>query len=82
VTHCPKGHPYSGDNLYVKPGGARACRECRTAADRVAKERKKAKNQCRKGHPLVGENILLCRNGTRKCRICDRARNEARRPRH
>lgn len=28
-THCPAGHPYSGDNLYVRPNGHRACRRCR-----------------------------------------------------
>jgi len=27
-THCPQGHPYSGDNLYVFPSGGRACRAC------------------------------------------------------
>lgn len=28
-THCPQGHPYSGDNLYVVPeNGARRCRTC------------------------------------------------------
>ena len=25
---CPKGHPYSGDNLYVNPKGSRCCRKC------------------------------------------------------
>lgn len=25
---CPKGHPYSGSNLYVNPRGARVCRKC------------------------------------------------------
>lgn len=30
-THCPKGHPYSGDNLYVRPNGKRECRQCRTS---------------------------------------------------
>lgn len=25
---CPKGHPYSGENLYVRPDGGRDCREC------------------------------------------------------
>lgn len=35
-THCPQGHPYSGDNLQVKPTGARRCRECaRVAAARA-----------------------------------------------
>lgn len=27
-THCPHGHPYSGDNLYVTPLGHRQCRAC------------------------------------------------------
>lgn len=30
-THCPKGHPYSGDNLYVR-NGRRHCRACRTVS--------------------------------------------------
>ena len=33
-THCPHGHPYSGVNLYIKPSGARSCRECKRAYDR------------------------------------------------
>ena len=28
-THCPHGHPYAGENLYVSPSGHRYCRECR-----------------------------------------------------
>jgi hypothetical protein len=28
-THCPKGHEYTGDNLYVDPRGGRNCRACR-----------------------------------------------------
>ncbi len=28
-THCPQGHPYSGDNLYIDPKGWRHCRTCR-----------------------------------------------------
>lgn len=31
---CPNGHPYSGENLYTKPSGARACRACIRAASR------------------------------------------------
>lgn len=27
-SHCPQGHPYSGDNLRLKPNGDRYCREC------------------------------------------------------
>jgi hypothetical protein len=27
-THCPQGHPYSGDNLFYNNRGQRCCREC------------------------------------------------------
>lgn len=30
-THCPRGHSYSGENLYRKPNGGRECRACMTA---------------------------------------------------
>lgn len=33
-THCPKGHPYAGDNLYVCAAGKRHCRECRRGMKR------------------------------------------------
>lgn len=34
-SHCPKGHPYSGDNLYINPkSGSRSCRECMREANR------------------------------------------------
>lgn len=36
-THCPKGHPYAGDNLRILPGsGARVCRTCERARVRAA----------------------------------------------
>jgi|SRR5215472_5299298 len=40
-THCLRGHPLSGDNLYVQPGrpNARACRAC--AAMRALRRRDK-----------------------------------------
>lgn len=28
ATHCPKGHPYAGPNLYISPNGSRRCRAC------------------------------------------------------
>lgn len=34
-THCPYGHPYSGDNLILRPSGARGCRICTTESDRL-----------------------------------------------
>lgn len=43
-SHCPSGHEYAGDNLYVNPNsGERACRIC-----------KKASGDRRNGRTLVG----------------------------
>lgn len=27
-THCPKGHPYAGENLYINVRGSKTCRKC------------------------------------------------------
>lgn len=32
---CPRGHPYSGENLYVAPSGWRNCRTCMRARLRI-----------------------------------------------
>lgn len=41
-THCPQGHPYDGDNVYVNPNvGGRYCRECRRQARQKSEMRKK-----------------------------------------
>lgn len=50
-THCPKGHPYSGDNLY-EWRGSRFCRECRRERMKMWKLKKpnllrKEIEQCR-----------------------------------
>ncbi|HKO27589.1 MAG TPA: HNH endonuclease signature motif containing protein [Solirubrobacteraceae bacterium] len=31
-THCPKRHPYSPENTYINPRGARECRICKSAS--------------------------------------------------
>lgn len=34
-THCPKGHPYTPENTYVRrPSGKRGCRICRRSWNR------------------------------------------------
>jgi hypothetical protein len=34
-THCPRGHEYAGDNLYIRgQNAARGCRTCRTELSR------------------------------------------------
>jgi hypothetical protein len=42
-THCPKGHPYSGDNLYTHPTkNMRRCRECARQQSAAARQQRKA----------------------------------------
>lgn len=42
-THCPAGHPYVGDNLYVHPRkGYRVCRACGRERARQIRSRKGA----------------------------------------
>ena len=36
-THCPQGHPYSGDNLHISPDGDRHCRRCNTENKRKSR---------------------------------------------
>ncbi len=33
-THCPKGHPLSGENVCPRPRGYRECRTCRNERER------------------------------------------------
>ena len=44
-THCPQGHPYSGENLKIRPAGERQCRICKRATD---EKRRRAQLQARR----------------------------------
>lgn len=39
-THCPQGHPYEGENLYVR-GGRRYCIACRNARNAARRSKPK-----------------------------------------
>lgn len=41
-THCGKGHPLDGDNLYIRPDGKRGCKACRRSNMKDFYERKSA----------------------------------------
>lgn len=41
-THCPQGHPYSGDNLHIRPNGNRHCRACHRERERRRYHERKA----------------------------------------
>lgn len=34
-THCPRGHPYSGDNLFINNHGRRECRSCKREGSKI-----------------------------------------------
>ena len=41
LTHCPKGHPYAGPNLYVNPyHKGRVCRTCHNLNQRERRRQK------------------------------------------
>lgn len=39
VTRCRRGHPLTGQNLYLHPRGQRVCRTCRAAHSRAHRRR-------------------------------------------
>lgn len=42
-THCPNGHPYSGENLAFTPDGRRRCRACARDLSRRQRQRPEVK---------------------------------------
>lgn len=42
-THCPQGHAYEGENLFLDKDGHQNCRICRTASWRRSGERRRAR---------------------------------------
>lgn len=42
-TICVRGHPLSGDNLYVAPSGAKTCRSCRRERKRIYRSGRKCR---------------------------------------
>lgn len=75
-THCPRGHPYGGENLYVDPSGRRQCRTCRAASDKRRRAGRpphpRDRTHCPRGHPYAGENLYVDPAGRRSCRECTR----------
>lgn len=90
ATHCPKGHPYSGDNLVIRPSGRRGCRACIDQWKKESIERRAGLpitprvTHCKRGHEYTEENTRWNPiTGGRQCRTCniDLARERRRRRR-
>lgn len=81
-THCPQGHPLSGDNLilektFTSVGNRRKCLTCKNANARIrARERgvpprtrSDGHLQCIRGHSYP-ENLYVTPKGYKICRAC------------
>ncbi len=45
-THCKRGHPLSGKNLYIQPGnGQRVCRECNRLRESERRKQRRSQHQ-------------------------------------
>jgi len=85
-THCPKGHPYSGSNLFYDADGGRRCRACLHQRNIDAYRRKHpasigrsiTRTHCPAGHPYDEANTYVDPKGYRHCRTC---KNDRRRKR-
>ncbi len=87
ATSCIKGHPLSGENLYLH-GGKRYCRQCRSYGEQVLRgwrtpewnNRRPGEEcnfQCKRGHVLIEGNLYHW-NGKRYCLECKNLRNRNR----
>ena len=81
-THCPAGHEYAAENLYVDKRGARHCYTCTKERTRVWQEKEKVRKaeiraqntKCRAGkHEMTEANTKLDKLGVKRCVACSRA---------
>lgn len=74
-THCPRGHPYAGDNLRIVANGWRQCRACQREKYReqhpFVRLDTRLRTHCDQGHEFTPENIYW-RGHWRTCRLCER----------
>jgi len=80
-TECKRGHPLSGDNLYLRPDGNRDCKTCKRQAlkvwyDKHVKKPIVVQTECLRGHPLSGDNLYVDARGCRVCKACKRLRKQ------
>lgn len=80
--HCPAGHPYEGDNLYIDKRGARHCYTCTKARTKEWQKSEKARKaairaentKCKAQlHEMTPENIKVDKRGVKMCIACSRA---------
>lgn len=58
-THCPRGHPLSGENLYTnRASGGRSCLECRRQRDLARNARQKEERRIRRERRREERDLL------------------------
>lgn len=91
-TECKRGHPLSGDNLFIRSNGSRECRTCISAYIQKRNARRKGRRKgieppghswadratCIYGHAYTADNTRHLSNGKRLCLTCYRNRNRQR----
>jgi hypothetical protein len=83
-THCAKGHAFTPENTYIRPGfpthrHCRACINAHNAAVTEMRRKKRAENpilrtHCKRGHEWVPQNIKVDTDGHSRCAPCQRLR--------
>lgn len=75
---CIRGHAFTPENTYRRPGGGRDCRACWKARYKPKGNNNADKTHCSNGHAFTPENTYVRRSGGRNCRTCALARAKAR----
>ncbi len=79
TTHCRTGHEYTVENTYIRPNGAKQCKQCRKDRVREIEDGLREPRSygtlthCRNGHEWNAENSSFDAAGTRRCRPCNTA---------
>lgn len=71
TTHCPNGHPYTGENLYIAPTG-RGGRQCASCHRERSMKKVEQSTRCKRGHeyPAEIQERIATRQKRRYCPIC------------
>lgn len=67
-THCPQGHSYASESLYITPSG-KGGRQCSTCRRERGKRHELERTTCKRGHQYP-EEIQQRINGNGKRRYC------------
>lgn len=67
-THCKRGHPLSGDNLYAAPK-QRVCRTCRAERKREYRAQLRLRTPDEREHRVNARNAEAIRRAARKGRV-------------